>query len=526
MGCSVSQLHMSTSKVQPDGVSVGNKKRISKVQPSHTPVTGNQNGSVKVQPDEAIQSGNIPTILYPQSVPDESGLVYHDQTQQVSNLVALCKKGKIAEVCELLSVEGTDVNIKGMWSNTPLVVACQYGHSSIAQLLLQQPDVDLNHSNDNGATALLFACMEGLRDVVDKLIYLRAFLNPPATIVYNSMTDKSDYMTPLSAAVVNGHLDIVDALLSSGCDINADIQQKNDYDKDSSTIIRGVSVLMLACKYQRLNIIQILLLRGADPRRLDSTGCSVIHYACRSGSAAHKVLAALFENSSIPPTLMCAPDHNNNCGLHIACENKSIGAAEILLNSSLFCSTSESLLRATYVNTVNSSGLSPLHIAIKKRSYEIVKLLLDNEADPHVKQIGGDKVHPSAYEMVLKLRSDSDIYKLVVGRYQTATKDRPTSPSSRGHDQVSSDIGSIVKPSADTSPEHGDQPECSDYLSSSPQCVEMNTTDNMILQTPQKTPNRQLDDAAYSRITSAPKKDFTSAEKDTRPPSPVTPIQL
>jgi hypothetical protein len=170
-----------------------------------------------------------------------------------------------------------------------------------------------------------------------------------------------------------------------------------------------------------------------------------------------------------------------------------------------------------------------LHIAIKKRSSEIVKLLLEHEADPHVKQVGGDKAHPSSYEMALKLRTDSDIHKLVVGRYQVGSKTRPASPSDRDYVKLSSDANLSEEP-VRVGSETGDHPECLDnpISSSSPQQQQQQKVADysICFQTPQKTPNRQLDDVAYNRITSAPKKDMTSAEKDTRPPSPVTPIQL
>jgi ankyrin repeat protein len=46
-------------------------------------------------------------------------------------------------------------------------VALQYGQKDIAELLLREEELgDLNHINEKGASALLYACMEGMTDIV------------------------------------------------------------------------------------------------------------------------------------------------------------------------------------------------------------------------------------------------------------------------------------------------------------------------------------------------------------------------
>jgi ankyrin repeat protein len=60
-----------------------------------------------------------------------------------------------------------------MWGSTPLIVALQYGQKEIAEILLQENELgDLDHSNEKGASALLYACMEGMTDIVSAQEFL------------------------------------------------------------------------------------------------------------------------------------------------------------------------------------------------------------------------------------------------------------------------------------------------------------------------------------------------------------------
>ena len=116
------------------------------------------------------------------------GLVYEDAVDNSSNLFAAIKRGDIPTVQRMLgvthngdgdstpSVTMPTVNVNsllGMWNSTPLIVATQYGQKEIANMLLAESDLgDLNHRNDKGASVLLYACMEGLTDIVRHSAFL------------------------------------------------------------------------------------------------------------------------------------------------------------------------------------------------------------------------------------------------------------------------------------------------------------------------------------------------------------------
>lgn len=116
----------------------------------------------------------------PEDLPD--GLVYEEAVDNSSNLFAAIKQGDITKFSELLSpyqlneaesnanVVRAPMNVNnllGMWSSTPLIVATQYSQKEIASILLGMKHVgDLNHRNEKGASVLLYACMEGLTEIV------------------------------------------------------------------------------------------------------------------------------------------------------------------------------------------------------------------------------------------------------------------------------------------------------------------------------------------------------------------------
>lgn len=74
--------------------------------------------------------------------------------------------------------------------------------------------VDVTCSDQYGMTALHWACTWGLKDIVEKLISERAFVNDPA--------EEMCGFTPVHCAVQGGHIDVLHMLLAAGGDIHAE----------------------------------------------------------------------------------------------------------------------------------------------------------------------------------------------------------------------------------------------------------------------------------------------------------------
>ena len=136
------------------------------------------------------------------------------------DFVKALKRGDLAAVVQQLD-GGAPLEHRGMWENTPLLVACHYGHDAVALELLRR-GADAAAANEQGCTALLYACVEGMDGVLDALLAAPALaagaaaLAPPPAPVYSKLTDATAPRTPLHAAAENGFGRAVAALRDRG----------------------------------------------------------------------------------------------------------------------------------------------------------------------------------------------------------------------------------------------------------------------------------------------------------------------
>lgn len=120
-----------------------------------------------------------------------------------------------------------------------------------------------------GCTLLFSACKSGNLDVVQFLL-ANCDINVERRCIFEAETDPIlHYVPPLWAAVVSGHLHIVDPLLFYGCDVNG-------CSNNGSTPLRS------ACFQQRLEVVKYLVERGAHVNRANHEGGTCLMNAVRS----------------------------------------------------------------------------------------------------------------------------------------------------------------------------------------------------------------------------------------------------
>lgn len=117
----------------------------------------------------------------------------------------------------VLSTPRADVDERGMWGNTPLLVATQYANPQVALTLIQN-GADACVTNERQATPLHYSCAEGLVAVGQALLEKGADASPPAASVHHPSVDggRTMLLTPMAAAATGGHTELVRLLLEHG----------------------------------------------------------------------------------------------------------------------------------------------------------------------------------------------------------------------------------------------------------------------------------------------------------------------
>ena len=230
--------------------------------------------------------------------------------------------------------------------DTPLMIACMNGFFNIAKLLIEDAKAKVNLQNEQGASALTWACWSKTHNVnlVGLLIRYGANVNDCG----------KNMQTPLATATIKGHTSIVHYLLDKGADVNA---------ADSY----GVTALMCACLYRHSDIIELLLIHDADPNLQSFNGLTALMLACIciNESLMNPTILVKMLSVGADPNIQ---SHDGSTALMKASKHNYQDGVKILLNA------------GAKVNIQNSSGSTALHEAAEGGFLEISELLLESGA--------------------------------------------------------------------------------------------------------------------------------------------------
>ncbi|NXW72832.1 FEM1A protein, partial [Hirundo rustica] len=138
-------------------------------------------------------------------------------------LRAACFDGHLEIVRYLVGERGADLEVANRHGHTCLMISCYKGHREIARYLLEK-GADVNRRSVKGNTALHDCAESGSLEILQLLLHSKARM------------EKDGYgMTPLLAASVTGHTNIVEYLIQGG------LQQSEAAGSQSGTCASGGS---------------------------------------------------------------------------------------------------------------------------------------------------------------------------------------------------------------------------------------------------------------------------------------------
>jgi len=170
-------------------------------------------------------------------------------------------------IVSLLLKSGADPNEYNMFGTTPLMAAASMANYEIIQLLLEHKTaVDLRDTE--GKTALMYAVISTIEELIDSLIHLR---------LVSSTVKLTDFMTPAMLVQLRPQFEpqkehCVNHLIKNGADIRS---------RDK----KGISILTHAARTGNLNVVKNLVGHGAELHERSPRGITALYAAAINGHA-------------------------------------------------------------------------------------------------------------------------------------------------------------------------------------------------------------------------------------------------
>lgn len=254
-------------------------------------------------------------------------------------LSAACERGHLDAVKKLLDNDA-DLEIAGDNEHTPLHTAVCNGHAEVVKLLLEK-GAKIHNGSDGSKAPLYCACLNGHHQVAQMLLQWE-----PELIATH------EEWIPLLAASQGGFLDIVQLLIQRGADIGA-----SDSFRETP--------LYIACENGHIEVVRLLLDKGADVHHHNQFGWTPVNTASDEGFS--DIVLLLVERGAdinVPNESGETPLYNSSWGGHSEVVRLLLeGGADIEVQS--------------------ESGETPLSSACRRGHIEVVRLLLDKGAEIH-----------------------------------------------------------------------------------------------------------------------------------------------
>jgi uncharacterized protein len=238
-------------------------------------------------------------------------------------------------ITKKLLAAGADPNMALLSGETPLMQAARLGNVETVRALLEA-GADPNVQEKNGQqTALMWAASERHSAVTKELVAHNADVN----------AHSKNGATALMFAA-RGDAESAGILLDAGA-------RPNDQIPDW-----GGTALIIASTMGKLNVVEVLLNKGADPNIADGNSFTALHAAVRDSDYGEDQE----QRSGAVPIVKALLAHGANPNARIHQEKQTVRA----------------------LNEVSFEGATPLALAAEVNNLEAIKVLVDGGADPNI----------------------------------------------------------------------------------------------------------------------------------------------
>ena len=267
-------------------------------------------------------------------------------------LYAAAEHADSAMAVKLLAA-GADANKPLMSGETPLMVAAKRGNIETVRALLKGGANPNAQEANGGQTALMWALSERQAPVVEELVKAHADVQ---------LASKTGF-TPLMFAAQQGDADSTRIMLRAGAKPNV-AQPKT-----------GLTPLMIASAMAKAQAADLLLENGADPNAMDTNGYAPLHRVVRDSDYG----IDMERKDAVLIIVKSLLKHGADPNLRIKQDKEKI-AAEIKAGANAFYGKRTTVT----VTEIVLQGATPLLLAAEVNNLDVIKTLVEAEADPNI----------------------------------------------------------------------------------------------------------------------------------------------